>query len=323
MAVDTSTAAAQASSVDGAQFLRQLSLVVVGNNGTGLDLSQLRIKFSVKHSESMTPNVADIRVYNVQADTAIAIRKEFTRVILQAGYPGNLGVIFQGNIKQVIIGRESATDTFIDLICGDGDRAYNFAIVNTTLKSGSSPMDQINAASNSMSDKGVTLGTPGTLPATQLPRAKPMYGNSRDYLRNIAQTTEQSWSIQNEKITFIPVKSYLPGTAVVLTSDTGMIGTPQQTNEGVNVKCLLNPLIRPGTRIKIDNASVARLKLNLSDPNDPVNVAPPLSADGTYYVLLTSHEGDTRNVSWYTSVVGILIDITTNPINSVSTSYGS
>jgi hypothetical protein len=323
MAVNSTAVAAQNAITDNEQFIRQISLVVVGNSGAGLDLSQLRIKFNVKHSESMTPNVADIRIYNLQADTAIQIRKEFTRVILQCGYPGNLGVIFQGNIKQVIIGRESATDTFIDLICGDGDRAYNFAIVNTTLKAGSTPMDQINAASTSMSSKGVSLGTPGTLPATSLPRAKAMFGNSRDVLRNVAQTTGQSWSIQNEKITFIPVKSYLPGTAVVLTSDTGMIGTPQQTNEGVNVKCLLNPLIRPGGRIKIDNASVLRLKLNLSDPNDPVNVAPPLSADGTYYVLLTSHEGDTRNPTWYTSIVGILIDITTNPINSVSTSYGS
>lgn len=305
------------------QYLRQCTLLVTDKAGSGLDLSQLHIKFSVKHSESMTPNTADIRVYNLDFDTVFKIKKEFTKVVLQAGYPGNVGVIFMGNIKQVISGRESATDTFIDLVCGDGDRAYNFAVVNTTLKAGSTQMDQINAAANPMVSKGVTQGFIGPLPPTTLPRGKSMFGNSRDYLRNVAQTSKSSWSIQNEKIVFIPEKSYLPGTAVVLTSDTGMIGTPQQTNEGVNVKCLLNPFIKPGGRIKIDNASVLAAKLNLDDPKDPVNVAPPLSADGTYYVLLTAHQGDTRAVDWYTSIVGIIVDITTNPINSVRTGYGS
>lgn len=308
---------------DNQQYIRQCKLLVVGNTGSALDLSELRIKFSVKHSESQTPNTADIRVYNVDPKTTVAIRKEFTRVILQAGYPGNVGVIFIGNIKQIIAGRESATDTFIDLNCGDGDRAYNFAIVNTTLKAGSTPMDQIKTAASSMSGKGVGLGSTGTLPATSLPRGKSMYGNSRDYLRNVAQSTKNSWSIQNEKITLVPVASYLPGEAVVLTSDTGMIGTPEQTNQGVNVKCLLNPSIRPNGLIKIDNASIQRLKINLQNPKDPVNVAPPLTADGTYYVLLTSHEGDTRGVSWYTSIVGITVDLSTNPANSVQTTYGS
>lgn len=305
-----------------AQYIRECTLLVVTRGGDTLDLSQMRIKFSIKQSESMTPNTADIRIYNLSEDTARAIRNEFTRVILQAGYPGNIGVIFQGNIKQVILGRESATDTFIDLNCGDGDRAYNFAVVSTTLAAGSTPLDQINAAVNPMSSKGVTLGSSGTLPATKLPRAKSMYGNAREYLRNVAQTTKQSWSIQNEKIAFIPVQSYAKGAAVVLTSDTGMIGTPQQTNEGVNVKCLLNPLIRPGGRIQINNKSVQRLKLNLSDPKDPANVAPPLSSDGMYYVLITEFSGDTRGVDWYTSIIGIRIDQTNNHINSVRTTYG-
>lgn len=314
--------ALQTAAQNNQQYLRTCSLLVVNKGGTGLDLSQLRFKFSVKHSESMTPNTADIRVYNIDPNTVAQIRSEFKRVILQGGYPGNTGVVFQGNIKQVIEGRESATDTFVDFNCGDGDLAYNFAVVNTSLKAGSTSTDQLNAVASSMSSKGVGLATPGTQPPTQLPRGKVMFGNARDYARGIAQTTGQSFSIQNEKMQFIPVKSYLKGTAVVLTSDTGMIGTPQQTNEGVNVKCLMNPLIRPGGRIQINNKSVQRVKINLANPNDPANVAPPLSADGTYYVLIVEHSGDTRGIEWYTSITGILLDITTNPINSVRTSYG-
>jgi hypothetical protein len=299
------------------QYLRTCQLFVSGNNLNGLDLSALRIKFSVKRSDTMTPNVADIRVYNLDEKTALQIRKEFTRVTLQAGYEGNFGVIFQGNIKQVIIGRESATDTFIDIVAGDGDRAYNFAIINATLAKGSTQTDQINAAATAMGPKGVTAGHLGEQSTQQLPRGKVMYGNARGYLRDVAQNSQSSWSIQDEKITFVKKKSYLPGERVVLTSKTGMIGTPQQTNEGVNVKCLLNPNIKIASRVQIDNASIARFKINLSIPNSAANIPAPLTADGVYYVLVVEHTGDTRGIEWYSNLICLNIDVTTNPINSV------
>ncbi len=304
------------------QYLRTCKLIVFGKDQNGLDLSELRIKFSVKRSDTMTPNVADIRVYNLEEQTALRVRKEFTRVILQAGYEDNFGVIFQGNIKQVIIGRESATDTFIDIVAGDGDRAYNFAVVNATIAKGSTQADQVTAAINSMAPKGVTAGQLGDLPANQLPRGKAMYGNARTYLRDAAQTTQHSWSIQDEKVTFVAKKAYLPGERVVLTSKTGMIGTPQQTNEGVNVKCLLNPNIKIATRVQIDNASIQRFKINLSVPNSAANIPAPLTADGVYYVLVVEHTGDTRGIEWYSNLICLNIDVTTNPINSVQVGYG-
>lgn len=301
------------------QYLRTCQLIVSGKNLDGLDLSQLRIKFTVKRSDTMTPNVADIRVYNLEEQTALRIRKEFTQVTLQAGYQGNYGVIFQGNIKQVIVGRESATDTFIDIIAGDGDRAYNFAVVVKSIAKGSTQSDQVQASIDAMATKGVTAGNLGTLPPTQLPRGKVMFGNARNYLRDAAQTTDNSWSIQNEKVVFVPKSSYLKGERVVLTSDTGMIGTPQQTNEGVNVKCLLNPNIKIGGQVQIDNASIQAFKINLSQPNSAANIPAPLTADGVYYVLVAEHTGDTRGVEWYTSLICLNIDVTTNPLNSVTT----
>lgn len=304
------------------QFGRKFNLIVFGTDLGGIDLSELRCKFVVKRSDTMTPNVADIRVYNLEEKTALRIKNEFKRVILQAGYEGNYGVIFQGNIKQVIIGRESATDTFIDIVAGDGDRAYNFSIVNTTIAGGGTQADQVNAAIGAMSQKGVTAGHLGDMPKEVLPRGKVMYGNAKNYLRDVAQTSNKSWSIQDEKVTFVSKKSYLPGERVVLTSKTGMIGTPQQTNEGVNVKCLLNPMIKIASRIEIDNASIQNLKINLTVPNSAANIPAPLTADGVYYVLVVEHQGDTRGVDWYSSLVCLNVDVTSNPINSVQTNYG-
>lgn len=315
------------------QYDRKCTLIVYGTNLNGLDLSQLRIKFSVKQSDSQNPNVADIRVYNVSEETALSMFINLNppsgisastpgKVVLQAGYQSNFGVIFQGNIKQIILGRESATDTFVDIVAGDGHLAYNYAIVNATIAAGSTQMDQINAATTAMTPKGVTLGHVAGVPLNKLPRAKVMYGNARNYLRAVSQNINQTWSIQNEKITYIPKTSYRPGTAVVLTSKTGLIGTPQQTNEGVNIKCLLNPNIQIGGRVNIAEATIQDFKINQTNVNSPANIAPPLTQDGTYYVLVMEQAGDTRGTDWYTSLICITQSISSNPINSVQTSYG-
>jgi baseplate hub protein gp41 len=304
------------------QYGRDFALIVTGTNLNGIDLSPLHCKFSIKRSSNMTPNCADIRVYNLDSDTALKIKQQYTKVIVQAGYNSNRGVIFKGNIKQAIIGRESATDTFIDLNCGDGDLAYNYAIVNTSVRSAN--QDTIfNQIAQPMYGLGVTLGTnqPQFL-STTLPRGKTMYGNSRDYLRVFTQQNGLTWSLQNEQLGFVKQQGYAPGVSVILTSKTGMIGTPQQTNIGVNVVCLINPLIQPGKTIKIDNASVAQLKIDLGNPKDPVNLAPPLTADGVYYVLVIEQTGDNRGVDWYSKLICCTVNPSTNPINSVPVSYG-
>lgn len=305
------------------QYKRHFNLIVFGTNLNGLDLSALHCKFSIKRSSNMTPNCADIRIYNVDANTALEIKKQYTQVLIQGGYDSNYGVIFRGNIKQVIIGRESATDTFVDLNCGDGDLAYNYAIVNTTIAAGSSMADQLRQITAPMASLQTTLG--GDQPPyspTVLPRGKTLWGGSKDYLRNFAQQNDLTWSIQNGKVEFIRQQGYAPGESIVLTSKTGMIGTPEQTNIGVNVVCLMNPLIQPGRSIKIDNASVAQLKIDLGNPKDPVNLAPPLTADGVYYVLVIENSGDNRGIDWYSKLICVTINPSSNPINSVPVSYG-
>ena len=304
---------------DGVQYLRKVTLLVEDNAGQVLDLSELRIKFAVKQSSAQTPNAADILVYNLSEETALQVRSQFKRVILQGGYNSNYGVIFQGNIKQVIIGRESATETFINIIAGDGDLAYNFAVVSATLAAGSNQNDQITACAQATAALGVTAGGNATVTQAQTrPRGKALFGNARHYLRQVAKTTGYTWSIQNEQLQFVPSKSYLPGSAVVINAQTGMVGTPQQTTQGVNVKCLLNPYIKINGRVQLDNKTVQLLKIDLTlKPGGQTNVQMPLASNGVYFVLAVEHSGDTRGTEWYTNVICLYIDSTTVFVNSV------
>ncbi|MEE3504829.1 hypothetical protein QN399_00880 [Pseudomonas sp. 10C3] len=293
------------------QYLRQISLKI-GDDKSAIDLSEMRIRFSVRRGDISTPNTADIRVYNLSDATTKKIEKEFTRVVLQAGYAGNFGIIFDGTIKQARRGRESQTDTYVDITAADGDSAYNFAVMNVSLAAGSTASDHLQQALQSMTSRGVTMGDTSVLSAAKLPRGKVFYGMTRDFLDALGKTQDVSWSIQDGQLTLIPNTAYLPGEVVVVTSATGMIGLPEQTQNGVTVRTLLNPGIRLGRQLKIDNSSIQQLRLNpapLTEKSTSLSLVQiRLDADGFYKVLNVSFYGDTRGEEWYSEAICISID---------------
>jgi len=307
------------------QYLRKAGLLVSSDAGDGIDLSQLRIQFRTWAMDAETPPGAIIRVFNLADATAQQVQKEFQKVSLQAGYErGNFGAIFSGTIKQVRRGRLDAKDSFLDIYAADLDQAYNFGIVSKSLKAGASPADQAKASTDAMQKaeggsavQGHTpesLGTGGTLP-----RGKVLFGLARERLTDIAATTGTTWSISEGKVNFIPLTGYLEGEAVVLNAQTGLIGVPEATNAGVEARCLLNPRIKLGTRVQIDNRLVNSVQVNqqgfprFTDLSFPASVA----ADGFYRVLVAEHVGDTRDNVWETRLTCLSVDQSAQPGASV------
>jgi len=308
------------------QYLRKASLIVgepkakpgddpLQPNRAALDLSELRFRFSVRRGDTQTPNSADIRVYNVSDSTAAKVEGEFTRVVLQAGYEGNCSVIFDGTIMQVRRGRESSTDTYIDITAADGDRAYNFSTIAMSLAAGSKPEDHVAAVLARMSALGIDKGyVPESLAGNGLPRGKVLYGMSKDELREIAKTINTNWSIQDGKFVMVTNGAYVPGEIPVITSATGMVGMPEATQGGIRVKTLLNPYIKVGGCIQINNASIQGYRFGLAmtkgqiASNFKAHDAIRTSNDGIYCVMLADHSGDTRGNEWYTDVICLSAD---------------
>jgi len=298
------------------QYLRQASLLVGSPGGQALDLSEMQFKFEVRRGDFQTPNSCMVRVYNLSDATVKQLQtKEFSQLILKAGYDGNFGLIFQGTIKYKYRGHESSIDSYLDLVAADGDSAYNFAVVRQSRSAGSTPSDHFGILSNAMEAYGVTQAqNQPPIGQNALPRGKVFYGMARDYMRVLANSNGCTWSIQDGKLQLILHTSYLPGAAIVLTSATGLIGFPEQTQNGIRVRTLLNPSIKIGSRIQIDNESVQRFNFNLSIPGQVSNfLVPSLSDDGFYKVLISEHEGDTRGNNWYTDLVCIGVNASIPP----------
>lgn len=297
------------------QWQRKCTLVVAGAGGDGLDLSQFKITFTIKKTDAQSPNEAEIKVYNLSQNTVNQIQKEFTRVTLQAGYQDNFAVIFDGNIKQIKSGRDNGTDSYLHIFAGDGDDAYNFAIVNKTLSAGASQSDQVKAAIGSMDS--VSEGDIQIQNKTKLARGKVMYGMSRDYLRQSADTDRAAWSIQDGKLQIIPIDGIAKGTAIVLNSKTGLVGTPEQTNDGIRARTLLNPQIKIGGAVTIDEEDIQAATIQSISPTkktDKVNTPATIANDGQYKIISIEYNGDNRGNDWYCDIIALSIDETVKKV---------
>lgn len=289
---------------------RKCSLVV-GDDENGLELAGFRVTFQAVHQTVQTPGQAVIRVYNLKPETEKQIQKEFTKIVLKAGYAEEgapYGVIFSGNVREAIRGRENPVDTYLQILAADGDQAYNYAVISKTLASGSTFKDQLQEIEKVLKPHGVTLGYIPDLGNAKFPRARVMHGMAREYLRTIARSTNCSWHIDQGKVNFIPNDGVKSGDAIVLNSNTGLIGRPTQTMNGILARCLLNPNLRIGGQVQIDQSSVNEMMGSLAvdgsvDPNTDGQLRPSIADDGFYKILQLSTVGDTRGPPWYADLV--------------------
>ncbi|WP_043614300.1 hypothetical protein [Chromobacterium violaceum] len=328
------------------QWIRAIKLLVqLDASGNALDLSAFRIRFFVKQAFTGMPGSAEIRIYNPSATTAkqlAALNPTYNpdgtlangvaplNVILQAGFEGNCDTIFKGQLRQARRGRENPTDTYVEILAQCADVAHSCAVMNTSLAAGWGPSDMHAAIGQSFSQYGINPGYAPSLPEYKMPRGRVMYGMTRDFMGNFADSHNLSWGYANDEFNCTPAQGTTNDQAVVINTKTGMIGMPELTPAGVNVRCLINPLIkRPGQPIKLDNASIQTPNLNVAYGADAQNFfigQNALDADGLYKVVSIQHLGDTRGQMWYTDTINIGIN-STQPvsgasINAVTPNYG-
>ena len=279
------------------QFGRKFSLIVADKTGAGLELDGLKAIFKCSKNENQAPNKAEIRIYNLAQETVNQIQDEFTQTTLQAGYKNSFGVIFDGQIKQTREGKEHGTDSFLDIAAGDGIENYNYAIINQTLASGAKQSDQIQASYQSL--KNIGLGFITQDESNPLPRGKVMFGQVRNYLRNSAKNINATWSIQDRQLQVIKKTEALPEAPIILNSKSGLIGTAERTILGLKGQCLINPNIKIGSRLKIDEEHILDYLLPNTSIFAAVNKKPDVSRDGIYRVIALDIDGDTRVGPWY------------------------
>jgi len=311
------------------QYLRQFSLIVATAAGAGLELGALRCTFSIRRGDIQTPNTCDARIYNLSANTANKIASpEFTQLQIKVGYgsASNLALIFAGSLKQVRLGREDQKDSYVDITAADGDEAYNFAPLALTLAGGAAtPTSAVQAMIAAMAKEALAspTGTPGgqavssgyipPLSSNAPPRGRTYFGSCKDELRELAANNDCKWSMQDGKICLIPNTGYIVGgDPVLITPATGLIGVPEQTQNGLGIRTLLNPALKIGQRIQLQSSNINQYRYGLDTLSTAqqkfTQAVLSTAADGIYYVMRANHSGDTRGNDWYTDLVCLSVD---------------
>ena len=253
-----------------------------------MDVSSLRCKFEIYKNMDEEPNYSVITIYNLAASSETSIIENGASVTVEAGYfNAAFGLIFNGEIIQWARGKENGTDKYMRLVCQDGDHLLTSAFVTTTLAKGATQQDVVSMC---LSDENTGKLD---LKSGSLPRAKTMFGLSRDYLHQAAVTSDAKFYVEDSVANIVSASFANAQLCADLRPDTGLIGTPEQTDYGVSAKCLLNPCLKLNARVRIDSEYIvpqeAKKGTELS----------ALPTDGVYRISRINYVGDTRGQAWY------------------------
>jgi hypothetical protein len=217
--------------------------------------------------------------------------------------------------------------------------------VGVTIPAGASFGQQVDSVKNAVNNSPIAQGNAGSLQQQlkvgdtsqsftaggTLPRGKVVFGLWSEHFNNVADSTGSVWSIGPDgTVNFHPLTGYLPGDAVVINAQTGMIGVPSATIQGIEVNCLLNPLIKPGTRIQLNNADLTTQTNTTSQVGFPAyadyqsQFVASTSTDGVYMALVVEHEGDNRDpgAAWLTKIIALAVDNSGNSGAGSVPAYG-
>lgn len=231
------------------QFGRQWQLDISNDQET-LTIDRLRIAFEIDKTINEKPNPATIQIWNLNRDYLNQLLSgQFKRVNLSVGYE-ELRQIYQGEITQTRVQRQDL-DFVLTLECADGYKAYTQARAKTSLKAGATDETMIAEIQKTMPE--IPLGAIDIPNQRALPRGKVLSGDSRMLLNKIARNNQADWSIQDGSLIFLPKNKVLNDEAVLLSQETGMINAPEQTDEGLELTCLLNPALQIGGLVQVQS----------------------------------------------------------------------
>jgi hypothetical protein len=272
----------------------------------------LRVTFNIQRFGWVVPNFSEICIYNIGPALEGWVIKSGMRVMVEAGYVGStrsFGVIYNAPIFQPLWEREDYVTFKLTLRCVD---AMDIIYKNHVKTVGSVLSNQKTAIQQMASEARVSFqikSMSDNLENNTLARPKVFFGKPIWYLRRYAQQSGSTVSAIDENVYLERAQDPIPidATSVPLElspGEGGLIGAPQQTQNGITFTSLLNPQIdvfRPKPMlIKLKNKYIRQAAL--TPPAEQFSILDP---QGIYKILGVTHVGDTRGQDWYSHVVAI------------------
>lgn len=263
---------------------RSVIVKVYPATGEAKKIEGLRVKFRVIKTSESHPNTAEIDIYNLSENTQAILQAKDTRVELQVGYKGlptngfagvlpgtgkggNVETVFIGNVAKAVPKNEKGTgkkhrftqtvvegvDIVTKVQVADGENRYR----NSKLTKGFPPNTTLNQVLDELTKQlGLAKGSREGVPDQKYANALTLSGLVRDHLNTLTKGNGLQWSIQDETLQILPKNGMTTDSIIVLSPKSGLIGSPQKTDKGLQFSSLMQPQIRPGRRVQIEAAFV-------------------------------------------------------------------
>lgn len=234
--------------------------VIFGPKGEeGTKIIALKVFFEIEKTSESNSNTAKIIIYNLNEDhRGLLQNEENLSIILEVGYGDELNQLFIGDITKVLI--EKSGNVWVTTIqAGDGDQGLKEATLDRSYKAGTSLKVVIDDAIESIKNTGeVVTGTIKGLKDEISQHGFSVSGLAKSVIDDITKKQDLEWSIQDNEIGILPIDEDTGEEAIVLTPDTGLIGSPIHREKGIEFTSLIISVkIRPGRVVNIKSRDVS------------------------------------------------------------------
>ena len=246
----------------------------------------------------------DVSVYNMNHKTIQMLASEGGRVAIEAGYKDNRGLIWQGFIWHAYDVRENVVDRVFTMHCVDSIAVVQTSFVSATLSTPVNCGDKIEYVSQQMKLPWKTSDSLKSDDST-LTRGSVFFRDGRSIIKEEAQVRglQVGTNQDGEMTTTDLIQDVSPDSDIVISPDSGLIGTPTQIPKGISFQTLLDPRIRfkiPAIRVNIRHGEIKSMPVMYGQHMQL------LEPSGTYKVVYVNHVGDTRGNTWHTNVQGVV-----------------
>jgi len=228
---------------------------------TNKSLAGLRTSFDIKKTLSVADNQATIKIYNINNDTWGLIKNynETYKVYLIVGYENDTHGIFVGDIEKPTRYREGP-NWICEIKAKDGQNILQETYVNKSYKENSDIknilIDLLEKGKNILKEqtKNAITWLKNNLENGKIAQqGLTVSGNLLENVNKLLKPYNASLSIQDDKIQILYNNSNNPGTCYIISPNSGLISSPIAKDEGIELKCLIIPMLKPGSLIKVES----------------------------------------------------------------------
>jgi hypothetical protein len=262
--------------------------------------NSLHIKFDTTQAALQVYSWCELVIYNLNAQQSQTVINYGMQCTVEAGYiDGAFGTIFEGTVFQPMWEKERGVDWKLTLRCVVGIIENTDNWIGETIEGGLTQR-QVAARMVARASTPIALNFDSKIKDKYVTRATTYFGQPNDLLQYVADSNNAlTWykhmrAYMNalvDQTDQIPQWEFSP--------DNGLIGNPNQTQEGVQLTVLMQPDLQLLGQVKI-NQSVVITQTQRQLGNFPMNIPD----DFTYIIGRIRHYGDSRGNEWYSDITG-------------------